>query len=191
MNPEDMFVYLFTHFAKHFRDGGIGCRHVLDLWVYLQNNPELDWERIKREMKTLEVWTFFKHMRSLLEVWFVGGYEDALCESMGAYLFAGGSFADRESNILSITVRDAHGQNGKSVYLRRHLFPGAKELEGLYPVLKKAPWLLPGVWVVRLVRKAVAPESVVAQWKILRLLSQEKLNARQAFLASVGLEYRF
>ena len=39
LSPEDDFVYIFCHFAKHYRDGGIGLRHVTDLWVYLRSYP--------------------------------------------------------------------------------------------------------------------------------------------------------
>lgn len=31
LSREDEFIFIFTHFAKHFRDGGAGCRYVLDL----------------------------------------------------------------------------------------------------------------------------------------------------------------
>ena len=31
---EDMYIFLFAHFVKHYRRSGIGIRHVLDLWLY-------------------------------------------------------------------------------------------------------------------------------------------------------------
>ena len=58
MTPEDEFIYLFTHFAKHYRDGGIGCRYVVDLWVFLRNNPTMDPEKIKRELDKLQLREF-------------------------------------------------------------------------------------------------------------------------------------
>ncbi len=37
MSDEDTFVYIFTHFAKHYRDAGIGIRHITDIYVYLKS----------------------------------------------------------------------------------------------------------------------------------------------------------
>ena len=47
MTDEDQMVYLFTHYAKHYRDAGIGIRHIVDLWVYRNNKPNLNEEYIK------------------------------------------------------------------------------------------------------------------------------------------------
>ena len=38
MRDEDEFIYLFTHYAKHYRDGGVGIRQVADLYVYTRTN---------------------------------------------------------------------------------------------------------------------------------------------------------
>ena len=35
MRDEDEFIYLFTHYAKHYRDGGVGIRQVLYLILFL------------------------------------------------------------------------------------------------------------------------------------------------------------
>jgi len=42
MDEENTFAYLFTHFSKHYSGAGIGCRHVVDLWVYLRSHPHMD-----------------------------------------------------------------------------------------------------------------------------------------------------
>ena len=34
MSPEDTFVFLFTHFAKHYRDQGVGMKYVVDFYVF-------------------------------------------------------------------------------------------------------------------------------------------------------------
>ena len=42
MSPEDEFIYMFVHLAKHYRDGGIGCRQMVDLWIQRRYFPDLD-----------------------------------------------------------------------------------------------------------------------------------------------------
>ena len=42
MSAEDEMIYIFTHYAKHYRAAGVGIKHILDLWVYKLYKPELD-----------------------------------------------------------------------------------------------------------------------------------------------------
>ena len=53
MSAEDQFVFLFVHFVKHFRGGGIGCRHVVDLWVFRKKHPEMDQSYIHQELNKI------------------------------------------------------------------------------------------------------------------------------------------
>ena len=70
MTCEDEYVYLFTHFAKHYRDGGIGCRHVTDLWVYRKAYPEMNEEYVAAELKKLRLFEFEQNIRRVTAVWF-------------------------------------------------------------------------------------------------------------------------
>ena len=75
MTVEDEMVYLFTHFAKHYRDGGIGCRHVTDLWVFRRANPGLDEAYVRRELEKLHLLEFYDNILALIECWFEDGPE--------------------------------------------------------------------------------------------------------------------
>ena len=70
LSPEDAYIYLFTHFAKHYRDGGVGVRQALDLWVYRRANGQMDMEYIENELKTLHLDRFHANMVCLLGYWF-------------------------------------------------------------------------------------------------------------------------
>lgn len=68
--PEDEFIFLFTHFAKHYRDGGIGCRQVVDLHIFRMHNPQMDEQYIMEVFKKLQLNDFYMNMLQTLEVWF-------------------------------------------------------------------------------------------------------------------------
>ena len=68
MKPEDEYVFLFAHFAKHYVDGGIGIRHALDLWVYRRTNPDLDNAYIQTELKKLKLERFELPREEALEL---------------------------------------------------------------------------------------------------------------------------
>ena len=195
MAPEDMFIYLFTHYAKHFRDGGIGCRHVVDLWVYLRANPGLDMARIRRELEKLHLLTFFDYTRRILDVWFEGGETDPRVDVMTAFIFASGSYGRMEKRLLSVAVRDSENTTaaeGKRSYVWKMAFPPARILKHKYTVLEKAPWLLPAVWVYRPFYKVLCERSDVQRHrKNVESLTTEGMNEHKKLLNYMGLDYNF
>lgn len=198
MLPEDEMVYLFTHFAKHYRDGGIGCRHVVDLWVFLRANPGLDEERIKAELEKLHLREFYENICRLMAVWFGETPSDEKTDFITDYLFASGSWGTREDHVAAMGVRNqggkADGRFARWIYLLRLALPGVDALKHQYPVLKKAPWMLPLVWIYRAAYKLLSGQArrkADVHKKNMQILSAETVNSRQEALQYVGLDYHF
>lgn len=196
MEPEDEFVYLFTHFAKHFRDGGIGCRHVLDLWVWLRHHPGLDLGRVEAELETLRLRDFYRNIDELMEAWFADGPENDRTRVITDYIFASGSWGDLQTKRLSIGVRDAQhtgsAAEGKLRYVWRLLFPNRTTMGILYPAVKKAPWLMPFAWLWRLVGKLFVRTSPLSHHgREMALLTQDNLDQRRQLLDYMGIGYHF
>lgn len=196
MTPEDELVYLFTHFAKHYRDGGIGCRHVVDLWVYLRKNPDLDESYVERELAKLKLLEFYQNICRLIRVWFEDAPTDEKIALMTQFLFSSGSWGEEESKALSRMLRDSKhsvlGFNGKFLYIFQTLFPGVEVLREKYTILKKAPYLLPLVWVYRLIWKLLFQrDSLKIHEKNLDTINRQNLENRHQMLNYVGLDYNF
>lgn len=196
MRPEDEFLFLFTHFAKHFRDGGVGCRYVVDLWVFLRSFPEMDGKILEEKLENLQLLEFYTNIRKLMDLWFGTGVENDRLTLLTDYIFASGSWGQMESKALARAVRDGKhsplGFSGRLLYLWQTAFPPVQTLRGKYKVLKKAPWLLPVVWLVRPFYKVLFEfRSLKNQERNLAALSRENVDSRQKFLHLVGLEYRF
>ena len=193
MTPEDTFVFLFTHFAKHYRDGGIGCRHVLDLWVYLRSHPQLDLSLVQSALERLKLGEFYGNITRLLDVWFEDGQSDERTEFLSEFIFASGSWGNMEQRVISDSIRSMQrsgsGAGGKLRYLWRLAFPSREALQGKYPVLRRAPWLLPVVWLVRPVYKLIFERKSLARKKqVMDAMTPENLDTRVQMLRYVGLE---
>ena len=196
MDPEDEFLFLFTHFTKHYRDGGIGCRYVADLWVWLRTCPAMDWQRLERSLEELELLEFWRNIHALIAWWFEDGPENEKLNFIADYIFASGSWGDEIANALSQAVRDseqiAFGLNGKSAYFLRNMFPSVSMLEGQYRLLKRAPWMLPAVWVVRPFYKLLFDrQSLIRQKKRMDALADKNVEDHRKALQYVGLETHF
>ena len=196
MKPEDEWIYLFTHFAKHYRDGGAGCRYVVDLWLWRKNYPEMDEAYIRDVLKKMHLEEFHGHIMELLEYWFGQGTGSDILDILTEFTLSSGSWGQHEAKVLSVAIRDAkHASSGlvnRLVFLWKHAFPDVRTLRDKYKILYKAPWMLPVVWLVRPFYKVIFErESVSKKMEDVQLLSEENLELRQQMLDLVGLDYNF
>jgi hypothetical protein len=198
MTIEDEMVYLFTHFAKHYRDGGIGCRHVVDLWVYIQANPGLNLIEVKEKLALIQLHHFFDNILRLIAVWFDDNTSDEKTDFITNFIFASGSWGTKESHILSSGVKDQGEKQGRNtarwVYIFRLAFAGVDSLKKKYTILQRFPWMLPFVWIYRPFYKLFSRKerkTLVNHKAHLQVLSPQTVRTHHEALQYVGLDYNF
>ena len=195
MRVEDEWIFLFTHFAKHFRDGGIGCRYLVDLWVYLRNHPVMDQEYLQQVLQDLQLQQFHENIRKTIEVWFEGGQPDDVTDTVTDYIFSSGSWGTTASKTISGAVRGAP-ERGRAAtsrirYVLQVLFPSVMVLREKYTVLKKYPWLLPAVWLVRPFYKFFWERKDYARhMKNMDTITDSELEQRRKFMQYLGITYK-
>lgn len=194
MTEEDQFIYLFTHFAKHYRNGGIGCRHVVDLWVYLRHYTNMDMAYIRKELEKLALSVFFENFLRMQAAWFEDGQWDAVTEFMTQVIFASGDWGSAKSHGMSELLRRKKGKDsagaGKLRWLVWRAFPPRSMMYGRYPVLKKWPVLLPFVWVKRWIDTLLfRRDRLKRSYQILTQTSVAEIESYEQSLAYVGLEF--
>ncbi|MBR3927417.1 MAG: nucleotidyltransferase family protein [Clostridia bacterium] len=192
MSEEDMLVYQFAHFARHYRSSGIGCRHVTDLWVFFRSYPNLNEAIIREKLEKMRLWTFFNHIRRLIDVWFENAEADDQTEFITRSVFTGGSWGSSRNHVLSESARRMGSSDSvfkaKLKYLRETFFPGLDDMRYRYSVLHKAPYLLPVMWFVRIFsRITTLSEDIKKQRNMLHTLNEPALLERKRALEYVGL----
>ena len=196
MTDEDQFVFLFTHFSKHYRDGGIGLRHLTDLWVFRRQHPELNQTYISAELEKLGLNTFFQHVSRVLDACFCGGSFDERSEFILSFIFSSGVWGKMKNHILSAGVKEI-SQTKKRKYLHRkyilhRIFPSAATLECRYQYLKKAPFLLPVAWICRGCNILFTePRKIKSFQNAVNTMTSEQIIDYQSSLAYVGLKFQF
>lgn len=192
MSDEDSFIYNFVHYAMHYRNGGIGVKHVTDFYVIMQKNPSLDFAYIEAELGKLQLLDFWKNTKKLLGVWFGGEESTELTDFMTTKIFDSGAYGTAEAKVVSQAVRTSN--TGKCMKLKRIvslLFPSYGGMCQKYRFLKKVPILLPIMWVVRWVQTLFTPSKIKARKKEIDLLNTESVNKYQNELDYVGLRFNF
>ncbi len=195
MKPCDEMIYLFTHFAKHYRDAGIGIRHIVDLWVYGKHNPDMDKEYIRSELRKLKLAEFYDNIMRTLRVWFEDFPGDEKTEFITQFIFTSGEYGRAHNSNLSSALKSTkNGQSAQAAKRNRvfkALFPRYTVMSRKYKVLKKFPVLLPIMWIVRIFEKAFQKGKV--QYFITQRLNVDagEVLEYQQSLNYVGLDFNF
>ena len=192
-SDEDMYIYLFMHFTKHYRTGGIGCRHVVDLWVYRRAHPDMNKDYVNQELEKLNLHLFHENFLRMLDVWFGEEQPDEITEFIGKRIFSGGSWGNADDYKIALELaRQNHTervQHSRLRYAVGLLFPPLKQLKKKYPVLERLPVLLPVMWLVRGIQVLLFKrQKLGAAVQTGKLITDDAMTAHQEALRKVGLE---
>jgi len=196
MDDEDVYVYMFTHFAKHYRASGIGIRHLVDLWVYLCAKPKMNQERIHHALQELGLDVFYANVIRVIEVWFDGKTPDEVTDCITNKIFCSGSFGVQAMEVVFSAIRQSESvksfKNARRKRLRQVLFPTWGKMCLKYKYLEKIPILLPVMWVFRIITAFTFRHGAVKmEREKLKILSVEVLDDYQNELKFVGLGFAF
>lgn len=160
LNPTDHLVFLVAHALKHFITGGFGVRTLSDILSFCERyGEEICRDTLWNMLEQIRGAVFF---RALLGVgqhylnfdaapWgcFTSEPSDVnglLLDMLDAGIYGQTSMERRHS--AAMVLQAARGKGKRS--LLSTLFPPADQLVGRYPILRRAPVLLPVAWMCRI-----------------------------------------
>ncbi len=144
---EYFLAYVIAHAIKHYSEGGTGIRSFMDIAVYLRAKP-VDIERVCGILEPSGCADMARDIIGLSRVWFEGAESGEKYEKMAEYVISGGTYGTIQNSVEN-KVRE----QGKVKYFLRLIFPTFWHMKQHYPILKKAPVLLPFCWLARLFTK--------------------------------------
>lgn len=193
MTDEDQLIFLFTHFAKHYRDAGIGIKHMTDLWIYRKSKRDLDEKYIEKELTVLQLYDFYTNIMNTLSVWFDGREQDEKTDFITNVIFNSGVYGTSDKHIISEAVKISKSTNNvKTNKIFKLLFPPYKDMRIKYKFLKKAPFLLPIMWIHRILMAILFKgDSIKVRAKAIDRINADDINNYQQNLNYVGLDFNF
>lgn len=194
MTDEDEYIYIFTHLTKHYRDGGIGLRHMIDIWFFRMKHPSLDLNYISDELEKLELKEFHQNLLDTLDVWFNDKEETELSDYITERIITSGSFGLKEMHEASAAARASAKEtsvtSAKKNAILKLIFLPFGVMKDKYPVLEKAPFLLPLMWVVRWIDAIFNKrKSIVKGANQINNLNAETVDSYNEELRKVGLKF--
>ncbi len=137
MTDTDIYFYMVCHTAKHLKQGGIGLKNLVDLWV-LRN--KIDTKQAEEYIKKAKLNETYDELLALSDYWLEGKElpekyrQDAVEIAQGTWR---GTIEKNKENMKKRTFKVKLKNLVKMYNFPRYL------LEDRYPILKKAPFLLP------------------------------------------------
>lgn len=199
LTPEDHFIYLLVHFAKHYRDGSISAKNICDFWVCRKACPDMDETYICGELRKLKLLDFYRNILDLLDTWFEGAAPTGAVEILTQTAFRGGIYT-LEASQMTVSViklmKESESLSGsKYKWLWQKLFPSASALSQRFPVLKKHPVLLPFAWVARwfdaLFLRRDQLKRGLSESQELMNIDTGRVSEYESQLRAVGLDFNF
>ena len=192
MQKEDELIYIFVHYAKHYRDAGIGIKHITDFYMYLKKYTDINWKYVECELKKLKLLEFWKNTRSLVDVWFYDKECDEITAHMTHKIFSGGAYGTYEAHVLSEGVKiSKKTKNVRRKALLRSIFPSFQDMKQEYKFLSRVSVLYPLTWVFRWISVIFNPKKILRKKRNLEALSAKNIKNYQDELNYVGLDYNF
>ncbi len=184
LSPEMFYFYHIAHMAKHFESGGCGVRGFIDLWLMDRQMP-MDENHRDDLLEQGGLLTFAKAAQTLSRVWMDGEEANGVSATMERFVLSGGAYG---STANRVAVQQPQ-KGGTTRYMTSRLFLPREHLQGLYPVLRRYPWLMPVMQMRRWGRlfSKRATKKAITEMRLSNSISKDDSVTMQQFLTSIGL----
>ena len=171
MEDEQFYLHMLLHMAQHFAKGGMGARFVADQYVFLRaKGAAMDRALIEAALGKAGLTTFEAQFIELTRVWFEQAEPNALSSELEDYVLGAGIYGSP----VQREALERMKHDGAAYYLHA-LFEPPSLMRELYPVLGKAPVLLPALYVHRLIKRLFTRRKQVKN----RLRSAARVETQQ------------
>lgn len=146
LKPEDFYLHVIAHAAKHFQNSGLGIRPVGDIYVVNQSFRDT-WDRanIDDRLKSVGLDKFEEKVRGVAYAFF-GTEEKEISEDAINFFFRGSTYGNYGK--VSWNYMGKGGKSHLGFLLSRTFLPYSSMKE-IYPILGKWPILYPFSWIYR------------------------------------------
>ncbi len=190
LSTEDNFIYVLSHFAKHYRDGGIGIKHVIDIHLLCEKYTNMDKDYLEQNLLKLNLYEFYRNVLHLIDAWFRGGeFDETVCD-MTAYIVNSGNFGSIKNSMSASAIRENKTLDdaAKFKYIKS-VFPAPAKMKKIFPVLNKAPYLMPVMWLWRVVRLVLFRKEKISTLKNnAAMIKNDSVHKFNEHIKSVGLD---
>ena len=184
MQAEYLYVYLLSHLQHHLLDGGGGVKLIGD-FVVLKRKVELDTELLEQYLTEAKLKNLSICVDRIIDRWFYDkGELDDVTSMIEQLLITGGAYNNADVAAKMRLSREMKGENSKLKGFVARVFPKYEHMKIRYTLLERHKWLLPVMWVIRLLDfRMYKISDAIRSVKSLNMDMAEKLNKFEDYIS--------
>lgn len=189
---EYFYLHLIIHLLNHFMSGGCGVRHLCDIYVFEKTHPQLNLKFIEEKLEGFGLSKFLSTIRKLFAALFEGKKLSKEQEDIASFIFSSGEYGSDNLKHISWLSKDKHITwtfTKKCGYFLKLWFAPVSIMKKRYPILEKAPILLPVCWIRRIFYAIFFKRSSVKkQYHEIKRLNSDELKEAKRIRNLAGLK---
>jgi len=208
--PEDFYIYMVAHAAKHFYEMGCGIRNLVDIYIYRKKfEGKLNQEYLDVELEKCGLTSFVKHMENLSFHWLadaplleivdtgskknlksaIQSQTEAFYNDLFKYMCDSGIYG-KDANGIWNKFADEDASEATSGHLKQwYYFPPVSYMAKYYPWLEEHPVLLPAAWFIRFCRGVFLKKGENKR-KMLSGIDEEEVKTYQRIYRNMNLKFK-
>lgn len=195
MSPEDTYIFVVNHIAKHYTQGGVGIKNVADIFVMFKE--KMDENYINVELSKLGISDFHKTLKAVANMWFSTNKDaeyDHKTLEMARFILGSGEFGNNENRTAAGILKKEDGKISGRIKIKRileRIFPSLETIKLLYPAVRKCALLYPIFVVIRVFDILFNRKKEIRKILALANASQEKVDSFAVHCEKMGLPKDF
>lgn len=187
MTEEDLFIYVTGHAAHHFVVAGTGIKSIIDDYILRKELlPFCNKDYIEEELKKAGLFEFSQKIAALGDYWFGGANETEFTKELEMYVLKSGVFGTDELYYVNAISPQRKKEGSRLKYIIERVLPSYTKMTFLFPILKKAPFLLPLFWGVRLLKVFKNTKEISSEVAKISSVSNRDVEQRNEFFKKMG-----
>lgn len=177
---EDEYIYLVTHAYKHFSRSGTGIRTLIDIYVFLKNNTDMNRNYILEQLQILKLEDFEALLRNTaIHVFSIDGQMTSEEWDTVFYMIGSGIYGTSLNRIKhSLEEKDLDGRNSQSRvwhYMKDRLWLNESMMKEYFPFFYRHRHLRPIMPLYRIIKGIlIHPKKIWTEWRILFIAAKNK-----------------
>ena len=192
MDRERFYISLLGHSAYHFAESaGVGIRHLTDIYLY-RKAYELNEEYLNAELDKCGLRQFKDAFEKVAVYFFEDAETDEFTQKLAKHILESSLLANEEKKSASDVAAHAHENSDKTAKKKsiwKKIFLPTEQMKFLFPVLKKAVWLLPIFHVVRWVQVLFTRPKALKQLKQMSDVKESELAYMKEIRSELGINH--
>ena len=154
MCNEDFYIFHFLHMHKHFCNGALGLRTIVDTWLFLKEYKKLNRKYLDTQFERMGLKVFVERIEHLSRACFETNDFDENDLLLLEYAITSGVHGDGKRYKLGRAVMKSKGSLKLGALRSKFdaVFLPYSRMKAHFPILKKYPFLLPYCWFKRIWR---------------------------------------